>query len=165
MLRVYSARVCGLALLVGAPYLHAQGFAPFDAAAAFGARADVTALRLSPDGQRVAFVAPYKGQGSVATTLSLTPGAKPKVAFYTDGKPFRVRGAVVESTRMADALKAAGAQSELDLQGGGARVGRWAAVRADGSGTCQGVGDRSGAGRDARVFGGRGSGFASRDAF
>jgi hypothetical protein len=113
MLRVYSARVCGMALLVGAPYLHAQGSAPFDAAAAFGARADVTALRLSPDGQRVAFVAPYKGQGSVATTLSLTPGAKPKVAFYTDGKPFRVRGAVVESTRMADALKAAGAQSEL----------------------------------------------------
>jgi dipeptidyl aminopeptidase/acylaminoacyl peptidase len=82
----------GLALLAGAPYLHAEGPAPFDAAAAFGARADVTALRLSPDGQSVAFVSPYKGPGSVASTLSLAPGAKPKVAFLTDGKPFRVRG-------------------------------------------------------------------------
>jgi dienelactone hydrolase len=92
MLRVYSTVLCGLALLTGAPYLHAEGPTPFDAAAAFGARSDVTALRLSPDGQSVVFIAPYKGQGSVATTMSLAPGAKPKVAFFTDGKPFRVRG-------------------------------------------------------------------------
>jgi dipeptidyl aminopeptidase/acylaminoacyl peptidase len=92
MLRVYSRSLCGLALLAGAPYLHAEGPESFDAATAFGARADVTALRLSPDGQNVSFIAPYKGQGSVASTMSLAPGAKVKVAFFTDGKPFRVRG-------------------------------------------------------------------------
>jgi dipeptidyl aminopeptidase/acylaminoacyl peptidase len=92
MLRVYSKVLCGWALLAGAPYLHAEGPQPFDAAAAFGARSDVTAMRMSPDGQSVAFVAPYKGRGSVATTMSLAPGAKPKVAFFADGKPFRVRG-------------------------------------------------------------------------
>jgi dipeptidyl aminopeptidase/acylaminoacyl peptidase len=81
-----------LAVLAGAPSLHAAGPAPFDAAAAFGARTDVTALRLSPDGQSIVFIAPYKGQGSVASTVSLAPGAKPTVAFFTDGKPFRVRG-------------------------------------------------------------------------
>ena len=92
MLRVHSRTVCALALLAGGPYLHAADPAPFDAAAAFGARTDVTALRLSPDGQSIVFIAPYKGQGSVASTLSLAPGAKPQVAFVTDGKPFRVRG-------------------------------------------------------------------------
>ncbi|HEY6455918.1 MAG TPA: alpha/beta fold hydrolase [Steroidobacteraceae bacterium] len=92
MSRVYSTVVCALALLAGAPYLHAAAPPPFDAAAAFGVRADVTALRLSPDGQSVAFVSPYQGQGSVASTMSLAPGAKPQVALLTDGKPFRVRG-------------------------------------------------------------------------
>jgi dienelactone hydrolase len=92
MLRIHSAVLCGLALLTGVPYLHAEDPAPFDAAAAFGARPDVTALRLSPDGQSIVFVAPYKGQGAVASTMSLAPGAKTKVAFATDGKPFRVRG-------------------------------------------------------------------------
>ncbi|HEY4338882.1 MAG TPA: alpha/beta fold hydrolase [Steroidobacteraceae bacterium] len=87
----YSGALCALALLAGAPYLHAEGAAPFDAASAFGARPDVTALRLSPDGRSVSFVSPYKGQGSVASTVSLAPGSKPKVAFFADGKPFRVR--------------------------------------------------------------------------
>jgi dipeptidyl aminopeptidase/acylaminoacyl peptidase len=92
MARVHSTILCGLALLATTPLLHADGAASFDAAAAFGARPDVTTLRLSPDGQNISFVAPYKGQGSVASTLSLTPGAKPKVAFFADGKPFRLRG-------------------------------------------------------------------------
>ena len=66
MPHVHSKVLCALALLAGVPYLHAEGSAPFDADAAFGARPDVTALRLSPDGQSVAFIAPYKGQGALA---------------------------------------------------------------------------------------------------
>jgi dipeptidyl aminopeptidase/acylaminoacyl peptidase len=87
------ARVfCGLGLLAGAPYLHADSAKPFDAAAAFGARTDVTSLRLSPDGSSVLFITPIAGQGSAVYTLSLAPGAKAKVAFYADGKPYRLQG-------------------------------------------------------------------------
>ena len=92
MSRMYmcSGVLCALAL-VALPGLAADDPKTFDAAAAFGARPDITALRLSPDGQSIAFVAPYKGQGSVASTMSLASGAKPKVAYFADGKPFRVR--------------------------------------------------------------------------
>lgn len=93
MLRVhlYFGVLCGLAL-VEAPCLQAAGAKPFDAAAAFGARPDITSLRLSPDGSSIAFVTPIQGQGSVVYTQGLAPGAKAKVAFYADGKPYRVRG-------------------------------------------------------------------------
>jgi dipeptidyl aminopeptidase/acylaminoacyl peptidase len=59
---------------------------PFDAAAAFGARASVAAMRLSPDGKSVAYLAPAKGQGSTLFTLSLADGAKPKPALAVTGK-------------------------------------------------------------------------------
>lgn len=64
----------------------------FDAAAAFGAREDVTALRLSPDGNKVAFITPVAAVGTQVKTLALTAGAKPKVALYTSGKPDRITG-------------------------------------------------------------------------
>ncbi len=89
---IYSGVVCGLAALAGAPWLHADSPKGFDAATAFGSRTDITNLRLSPDGSSVAFVTPIEGQGSVVYTLSLAPGAKAKVAFYADGKPFRMSG-------------------------------------------------------------------------
>ncbi|HEY6455921.1 MAG TPA: S9 family peptidase [Steroidobacteraceae bacterium] len=94
MLRVhfYAKVLFGLALLAGAPYLRAESPKAFDAAEAFGARPNVTALRLSPDGQSVAFVSPTQGQASVVYTLSLAPGAKARIALYADGKPFRMRG-------------------------------------------------------------------------
>jgi dipeptidyl aminopeptidase/acylaminoacyl peptidase len=88
---LYSGVLCGLVMLA-APCLRADSPKPFDAAAAFGARPDIETLRLSPDGMSVAFVTPIEGQGSVVYTLSLAPGSKPKVAFYADGKPFRMNG-------------------------------------------------------------------------
>jgi dipeptidyl aminopeptidase/acylaminoacyl peptidase len=88
----YGKVLCGLVLLAGATALRADSPKAFDAAVAFGSRPDVAALRLSPDGQSVAFVAPVQGQGSVVYTLSLAPGAKPKIALYADGKPSRLRG-------------------------------------------------------------------------
>jgi len=64
--------------------------ATFDAAAAFGARQDITDLTLSPDGNNVAFVVPVDRVGTAVKTLSLAPGAKAKVAMYAGGKPDRI---------------------------------------------------------------------------
>ena len=89
---LYCGIFGGLVLSAGAPLLHADGAKPFDAAAAFGGRTDITSMRISPDGMSVLFITPITGQGSVVYTLSLAPGAKAKVAFYSDGKPFRLNG-------------------------------------------------------------------------
>jgi dienelactone hydrolase len=64
--------------------------ATFDAAADFGARQDVSELTLSPDGNNVAFVVPADRSGTAVKTLSLAPGAKPKVALSANGKPDRI---------------------------------------------------------------------------
>jgi len=88
---LYSGVLCGLAMMA-APVLHADSPKSFDAAAAFGARTDIGSLRLAPDGLSVAFITPIQGQGSVLYTQGLAPGAKAKVAFYADGKPYRLRG-------------------------------------------------------------------------
>src|ERR1700722_5114738 len=87
-----SKVLCGLVLLAGAPCLRADGPKAFDAAEAFGARPDVSALRLSPDGQSVAFVSPLQGQAAAVYTLSLAPGPKSKGVLSAGGKPFRLQG-------------------------------------------------------------------------
>jgi dipeptidyl aminopeptidase/acylaminoacyl peptidase len=79
-----------LCALARAPLLAAP--AAFDAAAAFGARPDAAALRLSPDGNNVAFIVPVNGAGGAVKTLSLAPGAKAKIALYASGKPDRITG-------------------------------------------------------------------------
>jgi dipeptidyl aminopeptidase/acylaminoacyl peptidase len=67
-----------------------EGANPFEAATAFGARPSTSAVRMSPDGMNVVYIAPGKGQGSIAYTLSLAKGSMPKVALTADGKPFRL---------------------------------------------------------------------------
>lgn len=62
----------------------------FDAAAAFGARASISDVSLSPDGANVAYVSPLTGQGSALYTRSLAPEAKTRLAFVADGKPVRL---------------------------------------------------------------------------
>jgi len=69
----------------------AAAAAAFDAAAAFGARQDVTGLTLSPDGNNVAFIVPVDRTGTSVRTLALATGAKPKVALYASGKPDRIQ--------------------------------------------------------------------------
>jgi dipeptidyl aminopeptidase/acylaminoacyl peptidase len=64
--------------------------APFDPAAAFGARQGVSGLSLSPDGKSVAYVAPMAGQGAALFTLDLAEGSKPNVAVVASGKPERL---------------------------------------------------------------------------
>jgi dienelactone hydrolase len=78
------------AMLCAVSPLSAQNAKPFDAAAAFGARASIAHLSLSPDGMSVAYVAPTTGQGSVVLTLSLAKGATPRPALTANGKPERI---------------------------------------------------------------------------
>ena len=73
-----------------APVVLAQTPATLDSAAAFGARPSVLHLSLSPDGKSVAYLAPTKGQGTIAYTLSLDGASKPRVALTADGKPNRL---------------------------------------------------------------------------
>jgi dienelactone hydrolase len=89
------------ALICVATPIAAQGDQPFDAAAAFGARPSVTDLTLSPDGLRVAYVAPGAGQGATVYTLELAKGAVPHAALGAAGKPDRLGGCDwVSNTRL-----------------------------------------------------------------
>ena len=63
--------------------------APSDPAAAFGARESVEAIRLSPDGSRIAYVAPQRGQGSALYVVDLASGNS-TVAASADGSSQRL---------------------------------------------------------------------------
>lgn len=94
--------VCGMALALIAPLVHAQKGEPFDAAAAFGARESVMNMSLSPDGKRVAYIAPGTGQGGVLYTMSLEKGAHPRQVAAVSGKPDRLGGCTwVANDRLA----------------------------------------------------------------
>jgi Prolyl oligopeptidase family len=87
-----SARIlAGLIALSLAPHAGAQSPAA-DPAAAFGALQDASSLRLSPDGQSVAYIAPAKGQGTALITVALGAGAKSRAALFLNGRPFRLEG-------------------------------------------------------------------------
>jgi dipeptidyl aminopeptidase/acylaminoacyl peptidase len=129
----YSGVLCGL-VMVAAPGLRADSAKPFDAAAAFGARTDIASLRLSPDGLSVAFVTPIQGQGSVVYTQALAPGGKAKVAFYADGKPYRLRGCNwVANDRLVCAVYGLVADHKNNNIAGLLPITRLMAVNADGS--------------------------------
>jgi dipeptidyl aminopeptidase/acylaminoacyl peptidase len=80
-----------IALLSVASVMPAQG-APFDAAAAFGARPSIEGLSLSPDGKHVAYLVPIPGQGSAVITTALEKGSQPRTALVAKGQPDRLRG-------------------------------------------------------------------------
>jgi dipeptidyl aminopeptidase/acylaminoacyl peptidase len=61
-----------------------------DMAARFGAREDVADLSLSPDGTKVAFIAPRAGQGSALYSMGLEEGATPRLILQANGKPERL---------------------------------------------------------------------------
>jgi dipeptidyl aminopeptidase/acylaminoacyl peptidase len=129
----YTGVLCGL-VMVAAPTLRADSPKPFDAAAAFGARTDIASLRLSPDGLSVAFVTPIQGQGSVVYTQALAPGAKAKVAFYADGKPYRLRGCNwVANDRLVCAVYGLVTDHKNNNIGGLLPITRLMAVNADGT--------------------------------
>jgi len=84
---VRFAFVCAAVLILGFGAARADVTAD---AQAFGARQGVTSLRLSPDGSRVAYIAPAEGQGSVLYVYDLAKGGQAQVAMVASGKPERL---------------------------------------------------------------------------
>jgi dipeptidyl aminopeptidase/acylaminoacyl peptidase len=60
------------------------------AAEAFGAREGVEDVSLSPDGNKVAYIVPDKGQGSRLYTVDLANGGQPRPALAASGDPDRL---------------------------------------------------------------------------
>ena len=107
-----------------------QSTPTFDAASAFGARPSVSGMHISPDGMSVVYIAPGKGQGSVAYTLSLAKGSAAKPAIAADGKPFRLRACHwVSNDRLVCLVYAT---QQLDPLLGSVTLSRTIAVDADG---------------------------------
>lgn len=57
----------------------------------FGARPGIAQISLSPRGDRVAFIAPGEGQGTVLYTADVAGGKPPTRVFAADGKPERLQ--------------------------------------------------------------------------
>jgi acetyl esterase/lipase len=64
--------------------------APADPVAAFGARPGIEHISLSPNGTRLAFIAPGPGQSTVLFTADTAGGSVPKRALTADGNPERL---------------------------------------------------------------------------
>lgn len=63
---------------------------PDTAGALFGMRENVQAIDISPDGNRVVYVAPGPGRSSAAYVADLAKGGEPKVLIRTNGNPDRL---------------------------------------------------------------------------
>jgi dienelactone hydrolase len=61
-----------------------------DLATAFGAREQIGQISLSPDGSRIAYIVPTKGQGSALLTYAPGKDKEPTVAFVMNGEPDRL---------------------------------------------------------------------------
>lgn len=77
-----------LALSVAAP----AAAAPADPAAAFGARQGVEDIALSPDGKRIAFIAPGNGQSSALFVVPVDKSMPPVRITGASGDPERLLG-------------------------------------------------------------------------
>src|SRR3546814_13146678 len=62
-----------------------------DAARRFGTLPGVTQVSLSPDGQRIAFVAPNKGQANDLYVVEIADGAAPRRILRASGEPETLR--------------------------------------------------------------------------
>lgn len=64
---------------------------PADPAAAFGARESIISIRLSPDGRKIAYVSPARGQGASLFVVDLASGESTRAAG-ADGERQRLGG-------------------------------------------------------------------------
>lgn len=78
-------------IAIGVAWLALTAAAPTDLADAFGARESVEQISLSPDGSKVAYIAPRAGQGAALFTVDLATGV-PVVAASVNGDPERLSG-------------------------------------------------------------------------
>ncbi|MCJ8157420.1 S9 family peptidase [Sphingomonas sp. LaA6.9] len=87
-----------------------------DAAALFGVREHVEDISLSPDGRRVAFIAPDQARGSILYTAEVAAEAAPVRAAYSDGDPERLRGCGwVSNTRLVCSVTSMTDQAGLKI--------------------------------------------------
>ena len=102
-----------------------------DPARAFGARPSVEDVSLSPDGKRVAYVAPRSGQGAAVFVASVA-GGEPTPVTSVDGDPERLQGCdwvandrlacFVYATVQSYDLTYAGRTVAFDIDGGNIKV-------------------------------------------
>jgi len=95
---MYLKRLSGLLCLASS-----TGIAqiPIDPAVAFGARASVEDISLSPDGTKIAYLAPRAGQGA-SVYVATIGGGEPVLATGVDGDPERLLGCDwVSNSRLA----------------------------------------------------------------
>jgi hypothetical protein len=138
-----------LALLAFVPSAVPGQTAPADPAAAFGARESIQTIRISPDGQRIAYVAPRRGQGSALYVVDLASGQS-NPAASADGVSQRLGGCDwVSNQRLVCVVYAM-----RQLDGEIVRATRLIALDADGQNLRQ-LGERDSAyQRYARLWGG-----------
>lgn len=89
MVRIWLALVCVLGLSVSAV---AQ-----DLSAAFGARESISSASLSPDGTKIAFVGPGKGQSTVLYVFDASKDKEPQAVTSASGDPERILGCLWSS--------------------------------------------------------------------
>ena len=93
------------------------------------------ALSLSPDGTRVAFIAPVKGHGAQLVTGTVEPELRGKPIMFSDGKPFRLQGCRwVSNDRLV--CQVYGIVRDTSRTTELMPISRWFAVNADGA-TCR----------------------------
>lgn len=100
-------------------------------AAAFGAREAVQQISISPDGTKVAFIAPIKGPGSALLIGDLAKGGEPQIILRSSGNPDRL----TDCHWATDSRLICNVYMILDT-GGDGRLGftRIVAINSDGSG-------------------------------
>lgn len=81
-----------LAALLGLSCIASAASAQPDAAAIFGAREGVEDASLSPNGRKVAYLAPLQGQASALFVGPLDGSAEPKAILVATGDPDRLSG-------------------------------------------------------------------------
>lgn len=103
-----------------------------DPAVAFGQREAVEGASLSPDGKKLAYITPLKGQGSVLMIVDLVPTPQtPKAILKLDGEPMRLGGCNwTGNTRLL-----CSAYASIQLEGDATYVTRMMAVDAAGGET------------------------------
>jgi acetyl esterase/lipase len=126
--RVRITLLAAGAALLAAAVVAAADPANFDAAAAFGARPEVEALSLSPDGRVIAYIAPLPGQGTAVKTQLISQDSQARVAAYADGKEEHISGcAWVANDRLVCRIRGvSGSSSPIPFE-------RLVAVNPDGS--------------------------------
>ncbi len=77
-------------VFLAAAFAPVSAYAQDKAAMDFGAREGVEHVSLSPDGKKVAYIVPDKGQGSRLYTVDIVNGGQSKLALAASGDPERL---------------------------------------------------------------------------